>query len=188
MAKLMGAIGTKETPVARSAFQSVALPFRVISVEHGEAVGCGKGGSASMPVLGGLGGYRHDYNYAWCAEHNGKPVSVCLLTNNLEPSANEFLTQRFASFACESSCNSGFRAQCASMFEQSNVSPLHGMAWNIGIAAVGVGAGMDGKWWQHRARAAEAKTAIEDLNAIKQSWVDRTADVSKDGRSISGIR
>jgi len=122
--KLMSSIATKETPAVRSAFQSVALPFHVISVGHGEAAGFGKGGAGIMALAQG---HRHDFNYAWHVEHNGKPVSACLLTNNLKPQEMEFLEKRFASFACESSCNAGFRAKCASLFEKCITSASHGM-------------------------------------------------------------
>lgn len=124
--KLMNGIATKEAPAVRSAFQAVALPFHVISVDHGEAVGFGKGGSGIMAVPGGS--HRHDFNYAWQVEHNRKPVSASLMLNNLGTPEKEFLEKRFASFACESTCNSGFRAECAAMFEKCIASASHGMA------------------------------------------------------------
>jgi hypothetical protein len=126
-AKLMSVIATKESPAVRSAFQSIALPFRAISVEHGGAAGFGKGGSGIMPIPDAAG-HRHDFNYIWHVEHNGKPVSVSLLTNSLETPTKEFLEARFASFACESSCNSGFRAHCAGMFEHCIASASRDVA------------------------------------------------------------
>lgn len=123
-ARLMHGIATKETAKVQSILSSVAMPFSVESVEHGGAQGFGKGGSAIIPKRGG--GYSHDFNYAWQVVHEGKPVNIALMTNNLDDFTKLYLDKRFGAFACESSCNAGFRAECSAMFRAGAAIFAHG--------------------------------------------------------------
>lgn len=112
MVKLVDVVAHKEPPAVREAFKSVTHPLHVISAEHGEAHGFGKGGSGIRALLGSAG-QKHDLNIVWHTEHNGKPLSACLLLNDMKPAASGFMHQRLGSFMCEASCNTGFRARCA---------------------------------------------------------------------------
>lgn len=123
---LIDDIATKESPPVRQAFLNVALPFAVRSVNNGEAQGFGKGGSGIIP--GPHGDSIHDFNYSWHVTHNGKPVSVTLHANDLDTPTKEYLEKRFASFACEISCNPDFRKELDASPQRAD-----GNAWSASL-------------------------------------------------------
>lgn len=119
MAKLMDGIAIKESPAVQSVFAEVTLPFQVRSVAHGDGLGFGKGGSASN-MLG------HDLNYSWHVHAQGKPVSAAFMTNGLDAATLRYMEERMPAFACEASCNEGFRQECATMFRRGAAILAHG--------------------------------------------------------------
>lgn len=52
--------------------------------------------------------------------------------------------------------------------------------WKIGMTAVSVGAVLGWELWRQMERKAESKKEIADLNDLKKSWVERTAESGKD--------
>ena len=114
MVKLLENIATHEFPVVRSQFEQIAK-HRLISANHGEAKGFGKGGSGLIQDLSA----KHDLNYALCVTNQeGKRISVCLLTNNLDTQTNNYLEERLTAFMCEISCNKDMQQQYKLSLEQ----------------------------------------------------------------------
>ncbi len=116
MVTLINHIAELKPSSAKQALDDVVLPFRVCSVGHGDAQGFGKDGSGTM--LSTDESFMHDYNFVWHVNHDGNPISVAFFSNDIDSDTREYLAERFASFACEISCNPELRAELQNISSQ----------------------------------------------------------------------